>query len=170
MSMSEAGSQSKVLTGRHVLAIFGGFFAVVFAVNAYFLTVALTTHSGVVANEPYRKGLKYNERIEASDRQAKLGWSEKISFSSDHKHLVAAVHDRAGEPVLGLKLLAVLGRPATTREDQTLSFTETAPGRYEASISVTDDGAFVASVEAFDPLQQEAGAVFRGRQRLWLKH
>jgi nitrogen fixation protein FixH len=134
------------------------------------MAVALSTHSGVVANEPYRKGLKYNERIEASDRQAKLGWTEEIAFSPDHKHLVTTIHDRAGEPVRRLTLSAVLGRPATTREDQTLSFTETAPGRYEARVSVADDGAFVASLEAFDPGQQDAGAVFRGRQRLWLKH
>lgn len=168
--MPDTAAQAKVLTGRHVLTIFCAFFAVVFAVNAYFVFVALSTHSGVVANEPYRKGLKYNERIEASDRQAKLGWSEQLTFSSDHTRLVASLLDRTGEPVRGLTLSAVLGRPATIREDQTLRFEETAPGRYEAIISIADEGTFVASFEAVDPRRQEDGIVFRGRQRLWLKH
>ncbi len=51
------------LTGRHVLLIFLAFFGSIFAVNGWFLYSALSTHTGVVAVEPYRKGLAYNERI-----------------------------------------------------------------------------------------------------------
>ena len=44
---------------------------------------ALSTHTGLVANEPYRKGLHYNERIEADERQARLGWSDSIEIGRD---------------------------------------------------------------------------------------
>jgi len=168
--MPNAAAQSKPLTGRHVLVLFCGFFAIVFAVNGYFIYAALSTHTGVVAVEPYRKGLKYNDRIEASERQAGLGWSENVAFSPDRKRLVASFRDSTGEPVRGLVLSAVLGRPATTREDKTLNFEETAPGQYEASVVLSDQGAFIATLEASDPQRGDEGVVFRGRQRLWLKH
>ena len=36
-----------------------------------------------VANEPYRKGLHYNERIAADARQAALGWTETVDVGRD---------------------------------------------------------------------------------------
>ena len=65
------------LRGRHVLWAFLGFFATVFVVNGAMIYSAVSTHSGLVANEPYRKGLHYNERIAADERQARLGWTER---------------------------------------------------------------------------------------------
>ena len=53
-----------------MLWVFLGFFGVVFVVNGAMIYSAVSTHSGLVANEPYRKGLHYNERIDADERQA----------------------------------------------------------------------------------------------------
>ena len=69
--------------GRHVLMVVLGFFGVVFVVNGVMIYSALSTHTGLVANEPYRKGLHYNERIEADERQARLGWSDSIEIGRD---------------------------------------------------------------------------------------
>jgi len=71
------------LRGGHVLGIFLGFFAAVFVVNGAMIYSAVTTHSGLVANEPYRKGLHYNERIAADRRQASLGWTETLEVGRD---------------------------------------------------------------------------------------
>ena len=157
------------LTGRHVLALLCGFFAVVFAVNAYFVTIALSTHTGVVANEPYRKGLRYNERIAASERQAGLGWTDEIAMSPDSSHLEVTLHDGSGLPVRGLTLSAVVGRPVTTREDVALELAEIAPGRYEGALALLTGGVFIADIEAIDPLHSGAGIIYRARKRLWLK-
>ena len=54
-----------VITGRHVLIGMLVFFGVILGVNGMFLYSALSTYTGVVSDEPYRKGLNYNERIEA---------------------------------------------------------------------------------------------------------
>jgi nitrogen fixation protein FixH len=170
MSMPQPIHESEGLTGQHVFLILSGFFTIVFAVNAYFIWAALSTHSGVVANEPYRKGLRYNERIAAAERQANLGWRDEIMLAPDGRRLVIILRDAAGSPVRGLALVATLGRPATTRDDVALALDEASPGRYEAAIGLDGGGAFIASVEAQDPLRAEAGILYRARKRLWLEH
>jgi nitrogen fixation protein FixH len=70
--------RSRNVNGRDVLAILLSFFGVIFAVNGALIYAAVSTHTGLVANEPYRKGLAYNERILADERQAQLGWSERL--------------------------------------------------------------------------------------------
>ena len=45
------------LRGHHVLAGFLAFFGVVLAVNGAMIYSAISTHTGLVAIEPYRKGL-----------------------------------------------------------------------------------------------------------------
>ncbi|MEQ1576959.1 MAG: FixH family protein [Hyphomicrobium sp.] len=167
--MSQIPQEPGTLTGRNIFTIFVSFFAVVFAVNAYFMMMALSTHTGVVAVEPYRKGLKYNDRIAASERQDSLGWQGDIAFSKDGLRLIASLHDAAGLPLSGLKVSAILGRPVTTREDIALDFAATAPGQYEAAVSLAGAGAFIANLEAMDPLHAGEGAVYRARKRLWLK-
>ncbi len=94
---------------------------------------ALSTHTGLVANEPYRKGLHYNERIAADARQAQLGWVETLEVTPGRARQPGA--GRAGRPpVRSLKIEGVLGRPSTNRHDIRLALAEQAPGRYEAQV------------------------------------
>ena len=166
---SDRGKSGFVLTGRHVLFAFVGFFGVVFSVNAYFVNRALSTNTGVVANEPYRKGLKYNERITASERQVELGWKDSITLGEDGTRLIVELTDAASKPVTGLKLQTTIGRPATTAEDKILDLAETAPGRYETLLDLAGAGAFLASLEAQDPAKTGVDVVYRARKRLWLE-
>lgn len=156
------------LNGRHVLAAFLGFFAVIFAVNGVFLYSALSTHTGVVAQEPYRKGLEYNQRIAADERQSQLGWKETTAVARDGR-LVVEIADGQGKPVAGLKIVGTLGRPSTERFDHKLAFTEPAPGRYEASAGALEAGGYLLYAEAFDSPRADAQPIYRTRQRLWLK-
>ena len=118
-----APAQEGRLQGRHVLAIALTFFGVVFAVNGVFLFAALSTHTGVVANEPYRKGLAYNARIAAADRQDHLGWSDAVSMSADGT-VSLALADKAGAAIEGLQVQATIGRPSTGRYDRTVALVE----------------------------------------------
>ncbi len=153
------------LQGRHVLGLFLAFFGVVFAVNGALIYSALSTHTGLVANEPYRKGLHYNERIAADERQAKLGWVETLEASRDGRvRLTLAAPD--GRPVSGLGVAGVLARPATNRQDIKLALTETAPGRYEAQAGALARGSWLISLEARAPAVAEP--IYRSRRRLWL--
>jgi nitrogen fixation protein FixH len=166
MATSTATTTSGGLTGRHVLLAFISFFGVIFAVNGYFLYAALGTYTGVVAQEPYRKGLHYNDRIDADAAQASLGWRHTIEAARDGA-IEFTVMDRNGAPVAGLGLGGAIGRPSTREHDRVLAFAEVAPGRYRASAGALEPGTWVASVEA----ATAAGAttVYRGRNRLWLK-
>ena len=87
------------------------FFAVIFAVNGAMIYSAIVTHTGIVSNEPYRKGLHYNERIAADERQSALGWTDDVDDRPrrprrDRRRAQAPVR-----PVTGMKRAALAGRP-----------------------------------------------------------
>lgn len=159
--------EPRALTGRHVLVYFLAFFGVVFAVNGVFLAWALKTHTGVVSVEPYAKGLHYNDRIAAGERQNKLGWQEALSVTSDGA-IVLALADDGGRPVRGLKLTATVGRPATNRLDRALTLVEADPGKYVVQAGALADGTWLVAVEG---TSRDYGVdpVYRLRRRVCLK-
>jgi nitrogen fixation protein FixH len=167
--MANAYAPAKPLTGRTVLVAILSFFAVIFAVNSVFLFLALSSNTGVVANEPYRKGLKYNERIAADERQVTLGWTSEITLDVHDGKLVALLSDRSGKPISGLVATTKVGRAATDREDVEAKLSETAPGRYEAKLPIVSPGGYVANLEVSDPNTADQVVVYRARRRLWLK-
>jgi len=155
------------LKGWHVLAAMVGFFAVVFSVNGVFLYSALSTYTGVVANEPYRKGLAYNERIAADEKQKALGWREETSLGPNGDVTVRLVRDD-GSPVRGLKITAVVGRPATKAMDQRLSLAEVGSGVYAAKAKDIAGGTWVIDVEARGSDGRE-DPIYMARRRIWVK-
>lgn len=155
------------LKGRHVLFMLIAFFGVVFGVNGVFLTRALQTHTGVVSVEPYVKGLKYNDRIAAGERQAKLGWQETLSIGMDGG-IALAMTDDGGRPVRGLKFTGSIGRPSTSSGDRAVTLVETDPGRYVARTAALDEGTWVVGFEAISS-DHGPDPVYRLRRRIWLK-
>jgi nitrogen fixation protein FixH len=136
--------------------------------NGVLIYWAVATNSGLVAVEPYRKGLHYNQRIAADEQQRQLGWSEKVTLTQGG-HLTLTLTDKAGQPVVGLKVETVLGRPATNRQDIRTAMVEVSPGRYEAHTAALDAGAWLISVEARDESGAASGApTYRIRRRVWL--
>ena len=164
--MTRASSSPRRITGGHVLAILVTFFAIVFAVNGVFLYAALSTHTGVVSDEPYRKGLHYNDRVAADEAQERLGWAGAIAVGEDSRRLAFAVTRQDGAPVRGLTVQAVIARPATAGHDVTLAMRETEPGRYETSLGPLEPGAWIATIHAAQGASSPV--VYRLRKRLWL--
>lgn len=155
------------LEGRHVLAMLVAFFAAVFAVNGYFLASALSTHTGVVSIEPYRKGLAYNQRIDAGERQNALGWRDTISATLGGDLSVGLVGPD-GVAIRGLTVRAVIGRPSTGGQDRHLILTELASGGYSGAVGALQQGNWIAAIEARSPTSGSE-PVYRARRRLWLK-
>ncbi|HSM20417.1 MAG TPA: FixH family protein, partial [Hyphomicrobiales bacterium] len=96
-------------TGRHMLAVILGFFAVVIAANAVLVVVATGSWTGLVARNGYVESQHYNEVLADARRQQRLGW---------HSALEAARHGLSfkitgadGRPLPGLAVAATLGRP-----------------------------------------------------------
>jgi len=153
------------LTGRHVLLAMGGFLGVVLAVNTAMIYAALSTYSGVVAAEPYRKGLHYNERIVAQTRQRQLNWHEALLIKPDGA-ITLSIADADGALILGLDVDVSIGRPATNRDDVKLRLVAEAGG-YGGKIAPLSPGAWIVAVEA-RPARVNSELIFRARQRLWL--
>ena len=83
------------LTGRHVLIIFLAFFGVVFAVNGVMMRAALTTFSGLEAENPYKEGLAFNRRLADSRAQALRAWSVDATVARADNGQVAVAVARA---------------------------------------------------------------------------
>jgi len=157
------------ITGWHVLMGLLLFFGLVFAVNGWFLYSALSTYTGVVSNEPYRKGLAYNERISADERQHQLGWAESLSLADGANSVVFTLSDRTGSPVTGLEVRGMVGRPSTVKLDKPLQFVEDKPGHYAAEVAVLDSGTWLADINALRLTSKGEEIVWRSRHRLWVK-
>jgi nitrogen fixation protein FixH len=151
--------------GGHVLAAMLVFLAVVFAINAAMIYAALSTYSGLVAAEPYRKGLHYNDRILADERQRLRNWHEALTIKPDG-HIALAITGANGEPIGNLRVDVAIARPATNREDVKLRLLGDA-GHYRGQIAPLLPGTWIAAIEA-----RSAGAdgepIFRARKRLWV--
>jgi nitrogen fixation protein FixH len=155
------------LQGCHVALIFFTFFGAIFAMNGAMIYSAVSTYSGIVSNEPYRKGLHYNDRISADERQARLGWTDTVTVSRDG-HLVLVLAGRDGQPIGGARPNALLGRPSTNRHDIKFDLAETAAGRYEAQVGALDEGNWTIAVD-IRTADSGPNPVYRVRRRLWLK-
>lgn len=154
------------LGGFHVLLALVIFFGVVFAVNASLVAFALSTRSGVVAQEPYVKGLHYNARIAAGERQAQLGWHEDPRLLQSG-HFDLSIRARDGSPVSNLDVWASVGRPSTARFDRELRLGELEPGRYRGDFGALEAGTWIVTAKAFEKTGN-GEPVFRLRRRQWL--
>ncbi len=161
-----AMSGTRELTGRHVAWALLAFFGVIFAVNGYFLYAALSTHTGTVANEPYRKGLHYNERIAADEVQQGRGWAIGLALAPARDAVTLELKQPDGAPVTGLDVTAVVSRPTTSGFDQKLALKEIAPGRYSAPLARLADGTWLVAVEG--KLPAPGDVPFRMKKRLLL--
>lgn len=167
MTPAAAAPRGRELRGRDVLLGLIGFFLIVFAVNGYFLYSALSTHTGVVANEPYRKGLAYNDRIAADERQARLGWTGDLEAERSGR-ISLSLSDRDGRAVTGQAVTVSIGRPVTGKDDTALALKETAPGLYVAAGAALAPGAWIVSADVADHANA-ANPSYRLRRRVWLK-
>ncbi len=63
----EQQTPQKKESGWWVLWMFLGLFSVFLSVDAYFVYMALSTHTGLVVENAYEVGLNYNEIIEKAE-------------------------------------------------------------------------------------------------------
>lgn len=155
------------IDGRHVLAMLLCFFGIVFAVNGYFLYSALSTHTGVVSSEPYRKGLAYNQRISADEQQTVLGWHDAITVERNGA-VTIGITGRDGHAISGLTITGTIGRPSTAAHDRILNIRAHPAGAYSATTTVLPDGAWIITLEA-RKFPDDVEPIYRARRRLWLK-
>lgn len=153
------------LTGTHVLVGLILFFGVMLAANGAFVYFATTTFSGLSTQDPYRKGLAYNQTLEAFRAQQATGWHASAAVSGQAVRLT--VTDSGGAPVQGLEVSGRLGRPATDAQDHTLTFRAEGQGRYVAAVGPLAPGRWDLAAEA-RPYGSDHPTPFKVTARLWV--
>lgn len=106
------------MTGRQVFCYFFMFFGIIAAVNAVMATLAIQTHSGLVTDHAYEKGLAYNEVVKAEEAQEKLGWHGKIDYADNA--LYFNLKDKNGIDIQPDKITATFTRPTKSGMDFTI--------------------------------------------------
>jgi nitrogen fixation protein FixH len=155
------------LTGRMVLAGFVGFFFVVASVNAFMMTAAIRTMSGVEVKSAYETSQRFNGEIARMQAQTERGWQAQahVERSGADATVTLTLIDHVRAPVTGLGIEARLQHPATRHEDRSASLIEVAPGRYAAELPAVHAGAWTLAIEA----NRDGEAVFTSRSRILLK-
>ncbi|MBT8002641.1 MAG: FixH family protein [Rhodospirillales bacterium] len=124
---------SGVWTGRRVLFCMLGFFGVIFVVNGIFVYMATTTWTGLSTENAYKKGIRYNDTLDAARAQDQLGWQSKVAVGKGSDNLIAQFKAKDGAPVTGLKIIGTAVRPTHEGYDKKLIFVETQSGTYVAN-------------------------------------
>lgn len=133
------------LTGRHVLAIIVAFFLTIIVANAIFITLAVKTFPGEQEKKSYLQGLAFNQKIAEREAQKELGWTAEIA-SASLRNGVADIDllfvSATSAPIASLNVSGSLLRPAADGADHALVFEQVEPGRYRASASDVEPGAW----------------------------
>jgi nitrogen fixation protein FixH len=153
------------LTGKGVLLMLAGFFGVIFATNAIFITAAVRTFRGEDEARPYLQGVEYNHTLARRAEQARLGWRASIGDQRLPSGKVLVTVDVAqpnGKPPAGLALKGTLRHPADENRDLSLRFTETTPGHFETVVHDLAPGAWQMMVS------NSNDRPFQASRRLWV--
>lgn len=113
------------------------FFAVIFTVNIFYIYISQKTWRGLVTEDSYHKGLRYNDVIADAKKQKELGWQLKISYkNSGNKtgELKIFLFDKKNQKISDAIVTANFKRPTQNGQDfsQELKFSD---GAYEAKIN-----------------------------------
>ena len=160
---SDALKSPRILTGKHVLAIFIAFFGVVIAVNMVMYRVATASFSGVETDSAYRVGLAYNTELAAARQQAALGWT--VNAKVDGERVLVDVRDKSDVVVPGLEGEVVLAWPADRRLDRKGALVPREGGRYEA---VLDKALPPGQWDVIVTLRNKGERVFLSKNRVIL--
>jgi nitrogen fixation protein FixH len=155
------------VTGRHVLIGMLVFFGIVLVANGAFIFLALDSWTGLSTEDAYRKGVAYNETLDAAEAQKALGWRADLAFEAEDGGglLQVAFEDARGDPVAGLTVTAAIRRPTHEGFDREVTLEPFDAGRYAARIELPLSGQWDVSLIA----RARDGARYEIEERIWLK-
>lgn len=121
-------------------------FMVIFAVNGYMVYEAISTHTGVVESNTYKKGLAYNDVIAAKNAQDKLGWSSSLNF--DGQIITVSLLDANSNVIKGADIDVYFSRPTQAGYDFKAKLISDANGKYSSKIDFPFNGLWDARLSA----------------------
>jgi nitrogen fixation protein FixH len=134
---------TRTLTGRGVLLWLTGFFGLVFATNAAFITVAVKTFRGEDEQLPYLQGVEYNDTLAHRALQKKLGWQATISavrHPDGSVRVSVSLRQPDGKAPPAERLSGELRHPSDENRDQALRLVSEGGGAYHADLPKVSRG------------------------------
>lgn len=131
--------------GRFVFLCFLAFFGSIAAVDFYFVTTALKTHTGVITDRAYERGLDYNTTLKQAEEQKSLGFTDKISYADNI--LKWEIQDQNKTPLKGLMVNATLIREVQKGKDFTIDLRDNGNGIYQSEVNAPLKGQWLIVVE-----------------------
>ncbi len=107
--------QNKAEKKSKIPYIFFAFFAVVFAVNFFYIYLSKKTWRGVATENAYQKGLNYNQTLQQAEKQKELGWNLKINYYPNKKNsglLSVRLADKNFQAIKDAEIFVNFKRPA----------------------------------------------------------
>lgn len=145
-------SNNQALRNPWFMAILG-LVAVFFLVNIIFVTFAITSNPGLVADDYYEQGREYEKnvitRLNARDKlnwQTKFEMPEKIIVNNPGMYRFSAVDSR-GVYIMDADVKFILYRPSDSRADFTQPVDQIAPGLYQSRLTLSLPGIWDLTVK-----------------------
>lgn len=110
---------------------FVAFFVFLAIMDGIFVYIANQTHTGVVTDNAYNEGLKYNQTIAKAEAIEELGWTASVDYQG--ADILVTLTDKDGVAISGADVDAVFIRPTKEGSDFKAELVEQAPGTYTAS-------------------------------------
>lgn len=164
MAATNAGKTG--IRGAHVLWMLIGFFALISAVDAAFITLAIKSHPGEQVKNSYVLGLEYNKELERQNEQRQLGWTMQAGLADEGATFLVELRDAGGTPLSGMDVAVRMHVAGSSNETKPVWLAERAPGEY-AMASQLEGPARVEAVIAVSRDREEP-AIFEARKMLVL--
>ncbi|MGH1375512.1 MAG: FixH family protein [Alphaproteobacteria bacterium] len=129
---------------KWILFYFIAFFATFFSVDALFVYLALNTHTGVIEERSYEKGLAYNEVLKRAETQPNL--QEKVSYADGV--LRWKIADVEGTPITKASVTAEIIRQVQDGHDFNVTLDHQKNGIYETRLSLPLQGKWLARLNS----------------------
>ena len=140
---------SEQLTGRHVLAMLGAFFFVMFAANVALIYFALHTLHGSELENPYDASQAFNRRILDARAQDERGWTANVMTRAEGpgERIMVEFRDRTGAPIPDLNVTARFEHPFDAAKDRQASLASDGLN-YEGVATPVGPGRWTLVIEA----------------------
>lgn len=117
---------------------FVAFFVGLAIMDGIFVYLATSTFTGVVTDQAYERGLKYNETVAAAEAQAELGWTSSATL--DQNGTFEFFLSDGPQGIVGAEVVAEFTRPTQSGVDFQRPLTGLQDGSYFAQVSFPLDG------------------------------
>lgn len=127
------------LTGKRVAAIFAAFVLTFVTVDLFMWKMASSSFRGLVTQEAFREGVKYDQKIAAAHAQDERGW--KVEAHVDPliggvAKITIRAADKAGKELVGMRAQATFSHPTDIARDVVVEMKETGLGVYTGQAAV----------------------------------